>query len=137
MLIEDRLLLWVLNSNFILHDVLLVPALPTSLLSVKKLCSSSNYQVVFNNNGCVFQEIKSQREVGRSWNDGMLYSLHVGQPISTKNAAISPSSHVFHWRVRLGLPSLSKLRLMVPSLGPISQLQCESCEMAKLASIFP
>lgn len=45
-----------LSPDLILEDFLLVPSIPTGLLSISKLYSTKNCQVVFTPTYCLFQE---------------------------------------------------------------------------------
>lgn len=47
------------NPNLLLHDVLLMPSFPMSLL----LCNTGLYQIIFTST-CVFQDARTRRDIG-------------------------------------------------------------------------
>lgn len=57
-----------LTPDLSLDNVLLVSAFPTSLLSVKKLCDYLHCCAVFTKSVCLFQDVVSQKELGRGSN---------------------------------------------------------------------
>lgn len=120
-----------MNTNLILHNVLLVPSFPISLLSVKQLCSTRLCHVIFTPSCCIFQDMRSKRVIGRGWLDGTLYYLWPAQQVISNASLCSSSSTTLQWHLRLGHLNLNKLKLMMPSLCSISQVRCDSCELSK------
>lgn len=80
-----------LSKYLYLDDVLLVPSLPTSLLSVQRLCSSLNCTSHFTKSGCVFQVVAPQMEIGHGYSSRGLYYLLLNNPASTSYAAVFPA----------------------------------------------
>lgn len=126
-----------MNTNLILHNVLLVPSFRINFLSVKLLCSTRLCQVIFTHSCCIFQDMRSKGEIGCGWLDGTLYYLWPAQQVIPNASSCSSSSTTLQWHLRLGHLNLSKLKLMMLSLSSISQVRCESCELSKhrLASL--
>lgn len=114
-----------LTANLQLHDVLLVPTFTMSLLSVPKLCTHSNCQIIFTATYCIFQDTRSRQEIGHALSNGSLYFLQLSHPV-TPTAALGTSFTAQEWHTWLGHPSPHKLQLMI-----LSQLRCDSCQLAK------
>lgn len=103
-----------------------VPSFPTSLLSVYKLCTNSKCQVIFTPTNCLFQDAASKRLIGRGYSRGKLYYLQI-KKFAASRALVSSA---MQWHNRLGHPSLNKLKLLVPTLGSMSHLNCETCQLS-------
>nr|KYP52070.1 Copia protein [Cajanus cajan] len=79
------------------------------------------------------QERDTGRKVGGGYEFSGLYYFETQPPVSCV-AILSPK--LLH--DRLGHPSLSKLKLLVPSLKKLEELGCESCQLGKhVRSSFP
>lgn len=117
--------------NMCIQDVLFVPSSSMSNLSVKRMCSTDLCQAIFTSSYFIFQDTKRKREIGSGWSDGHLYYLKPTSHKASQTCLGSASSKAFEWHLPLGHSNLNKLKLMVPSLQHVSQLRCESCELAK------
>ena len=121
-----------------LESVLFIPNCPFNLLSVSKLTKSLNCSILFTPNSFSIQDRSTGQTIGTGRESHGLYYLTI--PVSSPStqftgvADISPELH----HQRLGHPSLSKLRLLVPQLSQLSSLPCESCELGKQSRVsFP
>lgn len=127
-----------LTNNLFLDDVLLVPTFPTSLLSIQKICSFLNCSVFFTKFMCVFQDVSHRLEIGHGYSRDGLYFLHMTKAASNNVVVASSIPAAMQWHSRLGYPSLFKQKCLVPSLGSLSSLQCDSCQVSKhFRSSFP
>lgn len=78
-------------------------------------------QAIFTSTCCVFQYMRSKREIGHGLSEGTFYYLRPVKCVSSKANHKSSSSTAFEWHIRLGHPNFNKLKLMVPSLDSSSQ----------------
>ena len=75
-----------LTNGLVLHNVLYVPKLTCNLLSISKLISDPNCNVVFGSGGCVFQEQELKKVIGNARLDKGLYIL---QDLASQTIALS------------------------------------------------
>ncbi|XP_043725636.1 uncharacterized protein LOC122672203 [Telopea speciosissima] len=110
-----------LSSDLSLSDVLHVPKLPPNLLSISQLTKTLNCSITFHPSHCVIQDLATKMTIGGGHEKGDLYYFDLA---STSTAAVATSSGVspLHWHYRLGHPSLSMLRHLVPSCKSISRI---------------
>nr|KYP63464.1 Retrovirus-related Pol polyprotein from transposon TNT 1-94 [Cajanus cajan] len=106
-----------------LHSVLFVPGCPFNLISISKFTSNLDFSVLFVNNSVLIQDRRTGQTIGAVHESRGLYCL------SSPIACVSTSANLAHQR--LGHPSLEKLRLLVPSLSTVKNIQCESCQLGK------
>nr|KYP33838.1 hypothetical protein KK1_045283 [Cajanus cajan] len=106
-----------------LHSVLFVPGCLFNLIPISKLTSTLDFSVLFVNNSVFIQDRRTGQAIGPGHEFGGLYRL------SSPIACVSTSADLAHQR--LGHPSLEKLRLLVPSLSTVKNIQCESCQLGK------
>ena len=122
-----------LSPSLKLNYVLFVPQCPYNLISLSQLTRSLNCSVTFTANSFVIQEHGTGRLIGEGRESRGLYYLESNSPIS---CFASSKPKLLH--DRLGHPSLSKLKIMVPSLKNLQVLDCESCQLGKhVRSSFP
>ncbi|CAL1402230.1 unnamed protein product [Linum trigynum] len=141
-----------------LSNTLCVPNLVPNLVSVGQL-TEQNCRVVFDASGCVVQDLKTGRQIGRGSKHGRVFQLEElsGQPSSghLSSSLESSSSPVFSslnnnefdlWHSRLGHPHSSRLVTMFKQqlFGnkkvdiSSSDFRCTSCVEAKSTrSSFP
>lgn len=133
-----------ISPTIILENVLHIPKLSTSLISIKKLTKDLSCNVVFCDNACVFQDKDSGKTIGngREWY-GLYYfdnqNLISSSNISNNNSFLSESiktnkEKVFLYHCRLGHPSFRVIKQLFPSLFKnldVESLCCELCELAK------
>ena len=76
-----------------IHNVLFVPDLTCNLISVSKLIKSKQCRVLFNDIGCVFQDLNSGKMIGSSkeW-DGLYYLEGLHQKNSGGKRALASSN---------------------------------------------
>lgn len=124
----------VLSNTIALHDVLYVPEIECSLLSVKQIVDHLNCQVAFNKNGCFFQDLALGKLIGNAklWNG--LYYLHGSSP-NKCHAVFSAMSNedIQLWHSRLGHPSFHSMQILFPNLSnkTLSDFHCNSCQFGK------
>jgi len=133
-----------ISPTITLQNVLHIPNLSTSLISIHKLIKDLSCNVVFCDNACVFQDKDSGRTIGnaREWN-GLYYfdnqNLIRSFNISNNNSFLSESiktnkEKVFLYHCRLGHPSFRVMKQLFPSLFKnldVESLCCGVCELAK------
>jgi hypothetical protein len=126
------------NSNITLHDVLCVPSFRLNLMSASKLTASLNCCVILFPDFCVLQDLATGKMIGSGEQCGGLYYMSPLQrtPVSHQ---VSQASNI--WHMRPGHPSLSRLKLVSPSLSPNNMSfdnNCNVCPMAKQTRLpFP
>lgn len=69
--------------------------------------------------------------IGSGREEGGLYYLHLDVASPNPSIACQSSVSAQRWHSRLGHPSLRSSKLLVPGLGSVSELHCESCELGK------
>ena len=111
-----------LSPSLKLNSVLFLPQCPYNLISLSQLTRSLNCSVTFTANSFVIQEHGTGRLIGEGRESRGLYYLESSFPVS---CFASSKPKILH--DRLGHPSLSKLKIMVPSLKNLIVLDCESC----------
>ena len=128
-----------ISPSMTLNNVLHIPKLSTSLISIQKLTKDLSCNVIFDNNSCVFQDKNSGRTIGnaREWN-GLYYFDN--QNLLNNNISLFSEStktnkeKVFLYHCRLGHPSFRVMKQLFPSFFKnldVESLCCEVCELAK------
>nr|KYP49035.1 hypothetical protein KK1_029238 [Cajanus cajan] len=100
-----------LSPSLHLNSVLFIPNCPFNLISLSQLTKSLNCSVTFNAESFVIQERGTGQKIGAGHKSSGLYYFET-QPLVSCVAVLSPK--LLH--DRLGHPSLSKLKLLVPNL---------------------
>ncbi|CAJ2656645.1 unnamed protein product [Trifolium pratense] len=135
----------VLSPSLTLKDVLHVPNLSCSLMSVSKLAQDRNCQTIFFRTHCVFQDLNSGKMIGSAKESGGLYYFDIepesqlpSKPISSCFESFlvlnNNNDDVMLWHSRLGHPSFPYLKHLFPELfrnKDLSLFKCEACEFAK------
>ena len=126
-----------ITPTLILKNVLHVPKLLASFVSIQKLTHDLNVKLFFPFL-CVFQEQGSGRRIGLAKERNGLYHLELSQKTSNNLSLsfLSSSNKDTIWldHLHLGHPSFSVLKVMFPYLfqgSYISEFHCETCELAK------
>ena len=128
-----------LSPNITLHDVLYIPAFTFNLISISKLVSSVNCELIFSSTSCTLQEMNNHTKIGTVEAKHGLYYL-VPNQLTTKtvNSIIThPQCTVIPidlWHFRLGHPSHERLRCMktcYPFLRNNNDFVCNTCHHAK------
>lgn len=131
-----------LSPSLLLKDVLHVPKLSTSLLSIHKLTRDMNCTVLFYPSHCVFQDQGSGKRIGLAKEKGGLYyldasTLHyptVKHVFSESCLSASNNDAIWRHHFRFGHPSFTVLKTMFPSLFKtvnVEDFHCDVCEFAK------
>jgi hypothetical protein len=131
-----------INSSITLNNVLHIPKLSTSLISIQKLTNDLSCNVIFYNNSCVFQDQQSGRTIGyaREWN-GLYYldNQDSSPKLLNNNSFFSESiktnrEKVLLYHCRLGHPSFRVIKQLFPLFFKtldVESFHCEVCELAK------
>jgi len=116
-----------------LSSVLHLPQFSFNLISVSKLTRALNCCISFFPDYCLFQDLMTNKTIGKGHESGGLYILdtQVPKPIAC-STALSP----FDVHCRLGHPSLPLLKQLYRQFSSISTLDCESCQFAKHHRVF-
>ncbi|CAJ2663478.1 unnamed protein product [Trifolium pratense] len=132
-----------ISSSIILRNVLHIPKLSTSLISIQKLTKNLSCNAIFYDNACVFQDKHSGRTIGNAKELNGLYYLDnqnlPPNPLNNNNSLFSESiktnrEKVFLYHRRLGHPSFRVMKQIFPSFFKnldVESLCCEVCELAK------
>ena len=143
-----------LPSGIKLKNILFVPQIRFNLISTHKPCKDLNYNVIFNSNGCIVQDL-SMREpwlLGKI-KQGLYYADNLIDAFSgsatnkthkmtcyittyeTCSSSHVSSTDMHHkaklWHLRLGHIPFHKLKLLFPVESLPSHYFCTLCLMAK------
>ena len=123
-----------LVSSTIESDVLYIPSFPFQLLSVKRITTVLNCEVVFSSYRVIFQDLVTKKMIGEGFLLHGLYYFSPDPELSKSFQAISaiaaPVNEHLLWHRRLAHPSNSVFNSLFPSLSKGS-LDCEICHFAK------
>ena len=119
-----------LSEKLVLHQVLYVPDLKCTLISVAKLLKQTNCLALFTDSICVIQDRFSRILIGAGKErDGVYYLTEV---VSAKSHRASLSSDQVLWHRRLGHPSFTVLSdLFFISSKSAGSSHCDTCFRAK------
>lgn len=98
---------------------------------MSQLTKSLQCSVTFSPTSCIFQDLRTKKTIGSGHEKDGLYYLDPGEPPTSVPTALSATVSPLQWHYRLGHPSLAKLRAVIPTLSPISVLECEACQLGK------
>lgn len=120
-----------LSDRISLHDVLYVPDLNCSLISVSKLLKHSNCFAFFTDTLCVLQDRCSKTLIGAGEERGGVYYF-TDVRVARVNKAVKVESSVL-WHRRLGHPAFSVLSSLplFSGVGVSDSHTCEVCFEAK------
>ena len=127
-----------------LSNVLYIPDLCANLISVGQLVKQ-NCLVSFSASGCIIQNLRTGKIIGKGRRNGELFALDFEQSSNPSICFLAPSSHEKQvanklsqlWHCRLGHPhalnSLFKSGLLPEKLNPRSDIHkiCDDCVLAK------
>jgi GAG-pre-integrase domain len=124
------------SNTLTLNNTLHVPSLSTKLLYVGQITEELNCVVLMFPNFCIFQDILTKEIIGRGIKRGRLYHL---KELKTGKANMVVGSsdaekQIWTWHRRLGHPSFSYMRNLLPSLFSgldVSSFVCQTCIKAK------
>lgn len=134
-----------ITPTLILKNILHVPKLSASLVSIQKLTHDLKCYATFFPSYCVFQDQGSGRRIGLAKERSGLYHLESSQRVrsnfSLSFLSSSNKDAIWLYHLRLGHPSFRVLKLMFPHLFQgldISEFHCDVCELAKHTRVsFP
>ena len=126
-----------ITPTFILKNVLHVPKLSVSLVSIQKLTHDLKCYAIFSLLS-VFQEHGSRRRIGLVKERNGLYHLELSQKTSNNLSLSFLSSSnkdaIWLYHLRLDHPSFRVLKVMFTYLfqgSYVSEFHCETCALAK------
>ena len=129
-----------LTSSITLKDVLYIPSFSFNLISISKLISTNNYELIFSSNTCVLQDINTKAKIGTVEVSHGLYQLTL-KPSHSRTICSTithPKCNVIPidlWHFHMGHPSIERLQVMkayYPSLHNNNKnFVCNTCHYAK------
>ena len=122
----------ILTNRISLKDVLFVPKLDCSLISVSKLLKHSNCFALFTDTICVLQDRSSKTLIGAGEERGGVYFFRDVR-VAEANRAVT-SDDLLPWHRRLGHPAFSissSLSTLSSVLNKASSSPCDVCFRAK------
>ncbi|KAM0052455.1 putative RNA-directed DNA polymerase [Helianthus debilis subsp. tardiflorus] len=127
-----------LINNVIIKDVFYVPGYSVNLLSVHKLAKDNKIAVLFNEDNCMLQDLRSKKilVIGRQGN-GLYF---VGKNGNFAKLCFNSSVRSDLWHSRLGHPSDQVLAVLKDSLDvkSVEHSPCEVCHRSKQVRVpFP
>ena len=122
-----------LSDTLNLKNVLHVPRLSCSLLSIHKLCRDSNCHADFYAPHCIIQELGTERKIGSAKQTGGLYLLDVpesqGREVQGLSSVALPAiDPIMLWHLRLRHPNFLYLKRIFPQLFSKTLPTCFDCE---------
>ncbi|CAL9028855.1 unnamed protein product [Prunus brigantina] len=126
-----------LSSSLSLSNTLLVPSLSNKLLSVSQLTEQLNCCVLIYPSFCLLQDIHTKEILGRGTKRGGLYYIDdfsLGVANNVTHSFDSKQQQIWLWHRRLGHPSFSYMKHLIPDLFSgfkDSDFTCDTCILAK------
>ena len=117
-----------------LISVLYVLDFPFNLISISKVTHDLHCVLTFSHNSVTLQD----RSTGKTSDIGHESQglFHLSLPLCSTAYTSTEAPLLLH--NRLGHPSLSKFRKLVPHFSSLSSLECESCQLGKYTHVsFP
>lgn len=126
-----------LSSSLSLSNTLLVPSLSTKLLLVSQLTEQLNCCVLIYPSFCLLQDIHTKEILGRGTKKWELYNIDDFSP-DVANSVMHPfdskQKQIWLWHCRLGHPSFSYMKHLIPDLFSSFKdfdFTCDTCILAK------
>ena len=117
-----------------LTSVLYVPNFPFNLISISKLIRDLHCVLVFSHNSVTLQDRRTRKTISIGHESQGLF--HLSSPLCSTACTSTEAPFLLH--SRLGHPSLSKFRKLVPHFSSLSSLAFESCQLGKHTRVlFP
>ena len=110
-----------------LTSVLYVPNFPFNLISISKLTCDFHCVLTFSHNFVTLQDRRTGKTIGIGHESQGFF--HLSSPLCS--TACTSMEAPLLLQSRLGHPSLSKFRKLVPHFSSLSSLECESCQLGK------
>ena len=115
-----------------LTSVLYVPNFPFNLISISKLTRDLHCVLTFSRNSVTLQDRRTGKTIGiRHESQGL---FHLSSPLCSTACTSTEAPLLLH--SRLGHPSLSKFRKLVPHFSSLSLLEYESCQLGKHTRVW-
>ena len=115
-----------------LTSVLYVPNFPFNLISISKLTRDLHCVLTFSHNSVTLQDRRSGKTIRIGHESQGLF--HLSSPLCSTACTCTEAPLLLH--NRLGHPSLSKFRKLVPHFSSLSSLECESCQLGKHTRVW-
>ncbi|KAJ0805739.1 putative RNA-directed DNA polymerase [Helianthus annuus] len=127
-----------LINDVVIKDVFYVPDYSVNLLSVHKLAKDNKIAVLFNENNCMLQDLRSKKILVIGKQENGLY--FIGKNGNNVNMCFNSVVRSNLWHSRLGHPSDQVLAILKDNLGvkSIEHEPCEICHRSKQVIVpFP
>ncbi|KAF3771566.1 hypothetical protein EJ110_NYTH60163 [Nymphaea thermarum] len=118
-----------LTSLGTITHVLYASKFPINLLFVKQLARDLQCRVIFYPGSCSFQDLQTGKTIGGGHEREGLYFLST--PVNVAASSFTSKPTPLQWHLRLGHPSVSKLRRMFPDIPASEFFLCEACQLGK------
>ena len=115
-----------------LTSVLYVPNFSFNLISISKLTRDLHCVLTFSHNSVTLQDRRTRKTIGIGHELQGLF--HLSSPLCSTACTSMKAPLLLH--SRLGHPSLSKFRKLVPHFSSLSSLECESCQLGKHTRVW-
>ena len=115
-----------------LTSVLYVHNFPFNLISINKLTCDLHCVLTFSHNSVTLQDRRTGKTIGIGHESQGLF--HLSSPLCSTACTSMEAPLLLH--SRLGHPSLSKFRKLVPHFSSLSSLECESCLLGKHTHVW-
>ena len=117
-----------------LTSIIYVPNFPFNLISISKLTRDLHCVLTFSHNSVTLQDRSTGKTIGVGHESQGLF--HLRSPLCSTTCTSMAAPFLLH--SRLGHPSLSKFRKLVPHFSSLSSFECESCQLRKHTRVsFP
>ena len=117
-----------------LTSVLYVHNFPFNLISISKLTRDLHCALIFSHNSVTLQDQSTRKTIDIGHESQGLF--HLSLPLCSTVCTSTEAPLLLH--SRLGHPSLSKFRKLVPHFSSLSSLERESCQLGKHTRVlFP
>lgn len=129
------------SGSFHLDKILHVPSISSNLLSVHQFTKDNDCVFIFDSDGFSIQDRQSGKILFRGLSKNGLYPFRVSYPasdISPPAAFVGERTSSTIWHSRLGHPSVSTLKSLLPALplhGSTAISFCEYCQFAKSSKL--
>ena len=115
-------------------SVLYFPNFLFNLISISKLTRDLHCILTFSYNSVILQDRHTGKTIGIGHESQGLFYL--SSPLCSTTCTSTEAHKLLH--SRLGHPSLSKFRKLVPHFSSLSSLECKSCQLGKHTRVlFP
>nr|KYP62136.1 Retrovirus-related Pol polyprotein from transposon TNT 1-94 [Cajanus cajan] len=130
----------IFESSIVLKDVLHLPQLTNSLISVKKLTKDLNCSATFFSTYCIFQDLATGKTISTAKEQSGLYLLESNDQRKTKimsqqaTSETWANSQIWLHHKRLGHPSFNLIKSLFPHLftkESIESFNCDICQLSK------